>query len=206
MLFALAAYGWPIYLMRKPTCGLCHLARSCSWVAVLPIALPSLLPSSFLFFPDLESFLQSVCFLRHFSVTSYFFPLLLFSLLLHFPSLGNFILTSFSSFFLTVSYLLTLLNKPLSYSVLSCALRIMPVLCLVWITSGENSSGTRVLSHWVKIAVSECRNQIYQQAQLDRELTFGSLLDLARVCAAFSLTNCFLIAMLYTAHFKAAML
>ncbi|XP_017694423.1 PREDICTED: sn1-specific diacylglycerol lipase alpha [Lepidothrix coronata] len=30
MLFALAAYGWPIYLMRKPTCGLCRLARSCS--------------------------------------------------------------------------------------------------------------------------------------------------------------------------------
>uniref|UniRef100_A0A8B9FDU7 Diacylglycerol lipase-alpha n=1 Tax=Amazona collaria TaxID=241587 RepID=A0A8B9FDU7_9PSIT len=29
MLFALAAYGWPIYLMRKPTCGLCRLARSC---------------------------------------------------------------------------------------------------------------------------------------------------------------------------------
>lgn len=30
MLFALAAYGWPMYLMRKPTCGLCQLARSCS--------------------------------------------------------------------------------------------------------------------------------------------------------------------------------
>ncbi|XP_075784579.1 diacylglycerol lipase-alpha isoform X2 [Pelodiscus sinensis] len=30
MLFALAAYGWPMYLMRKPTCGLCRLARSCS--------------------------------------------------------------------------------------------------------------------------------------------------------------------------------
>ncbi|XP_051476747.1 diacylglycerol lipase-alpha isoform X3 [Apus apus] len=30
MLFALAAYGWPIYLMRNPTCGLCRLARSCS--------------------------------------------------------------------------------------------------------------------------------------------------------------------------------
>lgn len=128
MLFALAAYGWPIYLMRKPTCGLCHLARSCSWVAVLPIALPSLLPSSFLFFPDLESFLPSVCF--SLSLFSYFFfPLLLFSLLLHFPSLSNFILTSFSLFFLTVTYLLTLLNKPLSYSVLSGALRIMPVLC-----------------------------------------------------------------------------
>uniref|UniRef100_A0A674MA96 Diacylglycerol lipase-alpha n=1 Tax=Takifugu rubripes TaxID=31033 RepID=A0A674MA96_TAKRU len=30
MLFALAAYGWPMYLMRKPVCGLCHLASSCS--------------------------------------------------------------------------------------------------------------------------------------------------------------------------------
>lgn len=30
MLFALAAYGWPMYLMRKPACGLCRLARSCS--------------------------------------------------------------------------------------------------------------------------------------------------------------------------------
>lgn len=30
MLFALAAYGWPMYLMRKPACGLCQLARSCS--------------------------------------------------------------------------------------------------------------------------------------------------------------------------------
>ncbi|CAF99672.1 unnamed protein product, partial [Tetraodon nigroviridis] len=29
MLFALAAYGWPMYLMRKPVCGLCHLASSC---------------------------------------------------------------------------------------------------------------------------------------------------------------------------------
>uniref|UniRef100_A0A4W6D0E2 Diacylglycerol lipase-alpha n=1 Tax=Lates calcarifer TaxID=8187 RepID=A0A4W6D0E2_LATCA len=29
MLFALAAYGWPMYLMRKPACGLCHLASSC---------------------------------------------------------------------------------------------------------------------------------------------------------------------------------
>uniref|UniRef100_A0A8C8GW78 Diacylglycerol lipase-alpha n=1 Tax=Oncorhynchus tshawytscha TaxID=74940 RepID=A0A8C8GW78_ONCTS len=28
MLFALAAYGWPMYLMRKPACGLCRLARS----------------------------------------------------------------------------------------------------------------------------------------------------------------------------------
>lgn len=167
-------------------------------------------PSLFLSIFPWFRILSSVCFLCHFSVTSYFFPLLLFSLLLPFPSLGNFILTSFSSFFLTVTYLLTLLNKPLSYSVLSGALRIMPVLCLVWITSGENSSGTRVLSHRIKIAVSECRKQIYQQAQLGRELTFGSLLkpqwDLARVCAVFSLTNCFLIAMLYTAHFKAAML
>ncbi|RLV97290.1 hypothetical protein DV515_00012024 [Chloebia gouldiae] len=36
MLFALAAYGWPIYLMRKPTCGLCHLARSCSCCCLCP--------------------------------------------------------------------------------------------------------------------------------------------------------------------------
>lgn len=31
MLFALAAYGWPMYLMRKPACGLCRLASSCPW-------------------------------------------------------------------------------------------------------------------------------------------------------------------------------
>ncbi|XP_007885645.2 diacylglycerol lipase-alpha [Callorhinchus milii] len=30
MHFALAAYGWPMYLMRNPTCGLCKLASSCS--------------------------------------------------------------------------------------------------------------------------------------------------------------------------------
>ncbi|XP_062404852.1 diacylglycerol lipase-alpha isoform X1 [Sardina pilchardus] len=30
MLFALAAYGWPMYLLRKPACGLCRLASSCS--------------------------------------------------------------------------------------------------------------------------------------------------------------------------------
>lgn len=29
MIFALAAYGWPMYLMRKPACGLCRLASSC---------------------------------------------------------------------------------------------------------------------------------------------------------------------------------
>lgn len=29
MLFALAAYGWPMYLMRKPACGLCRLVSSC---------------------------------------------------------------------------------------------------------------------------------------------------------------------------------
>uniref|UniRef100_A0A8C7T7J4 sn-1-specific diacylglycerol lipase n=1 Tax=Oncorhynchus mykiss TaxID=8022 RepID=A0A8C7T7J4_ONCMY len=29
MLFALAAYGWPMYLIRKPACGLCRLASSC---------------------------------------------------------------------------------------------------------------------------------------------------------------------------------
>ncbi|XP_072574399.1 diacylglycerol lipase-alpha isoform X1 [Paramormyrops kingsleyae] len=34
MLFALAAYGWPMYLMRRPACGLCHLASSCSCVPV----------------------------------------------------------------------------------------------------------------------------------------------------------------------------
>ncbi|KAM6407948.1 diacylglycerol lipase-alpha [Rhynochetos jubatus] len=36
MLFALAAYGWPIYLMRKPTCGLCRLARSCTCCCLCP--------------------------------------------------------------------------------------------------------------------------------------------------------------------------
>lgn len=36
MLFALAAYGWPMYLMRKPTCGLCRLARSCSCCCLCP--------------------------------------------------------------------------------------------------------------------------------------------------------------------------
>ncbi|XP_029438044.1 sn1-specific diacylglycerol lipase alpha isoform X2 [Rhinatrema bivittatum] len=30
MLFALAAYGWPMYLIRKPACGICRLAGSCS--------------------------------------------------------------------------------------------------------------------------------------------------------------------------------
>ncbi|GCC33034.1 hypothetical protein chiPu_0011500 [Chiloscyllium punctatum] len=30
MHFALAAYGWPLYLMRNPACGLCKLASSCS--------------------------------------------------------------------------------------------------------------------------------------------------------------------------------
>uniref|UniRef100_A0A672JKT7 sn-1-specific diacylglycerol lipase n=1 Tax=Salarias fasciatus TaxID=181472 RepID=A0A672JKT7_SALFA len=34
MLFALAAYGWPMYLMRKPVCGLCHLASSCPCTSV----------------------------------------------------------------------------------------------------------------------------------------------------------------------------
>ncbi|XP_077419765.1 diacylglycerol lipase-alpha isoform X2 [Vanacampus margaritifer] len=29
MLFALAAYGWPMYLMRKPACGLCRLVSTC---------------------------------------------------------------------------------------------------------------------------------------------------------------------------------
>ncbi|KAI1895651.1 hypothetical protein AGOR_G00108420 [Albula goreensis] len=34
MLFALAAYGWPMYILRKPGCGLCHLASSCPCVSV----------------------------------------------------------------------------------------------------------------------------------------------------------------------------
>uniref|UniRef100_A0A4W5L9D9 Diacylglycerol lipase-alpha n=1 Tax=Hucho hucho TaxID=62062 RepID=A0A4W5L9D9_9TELE len=34
MLFALAAYGWPMYLMRKPACGLCRLASSCHCTSV----------------------------------------------------------------------------------------------------------------------------------------------------------------------------
>uniref|UniRef100_A0A3Q3KD97 Diacylglycerol lipase-alpha n=1 Tax=Monopterus albus TaxID=43700 RepID=A0A3Q3KD97_MONAL len=34
MLFALAAYGWPMYLMRKPACGVCRLASSCPCTSV----------------------------------------------------------------------------------------------------------------------------------------------------------------------------
>nr|XP_009301226.2 sn1-specific diacylglycerol lipase alpha isoform X2 [Danio rerio] len=30
MLFAMAAYGWPVYLLRKPACGLCRLVSTCS--------------------------------------------------------------------------------------------------------------------------------------------------------------------------------
>ncbi|KAK7170830.1 hypothetical protein R3I94_000899 [Phoxinus phoxinus] len=30
MLFAMAAYGWPVYLLRKPACGLCRLLSTCS--------------------------------------------------------------------------------------------------------------------------------------------------------------------------------
>ncbi|XP_052006481.1 diacylglycerol lipase-alpha isoform X2 [Xyrauchen texanus] len=30
MLFAMAAYGWPLYLFRKPACGLCRLVSTCS--------------------------------------------------------------------------------------------------------------------------------------------------------------------------------
>ncbi|XP_067301253.1 diacylglycerol lipase-alpha isoform X1 [Pseudorasbora parva] len=30
MLFAMAAYGWPVYLLRKPACGLCRLIGTCS--------------------------------------------------------------------------------------------------------------------------------------------------------------------------------
>uniref|UniRef100_A0AAY4BGR2 Diacylglycerol lipase-alpha n=1 Tax=Denticeps clupeoides TaxID=299321 RepID=A0AAY4BGR2_9TELE len=34
MLFALAAYGWPMYLLRKPACGLCRLVRRCSCIVL----------------------------------------------------------------------------------------------------------------------------------------------------------------------------
>ncbi|XP_057690738.1 diacylglycerol lipase-alpha isoform X2 [Corythoichthys intestinalis] len=34
MLFALAAYGWPMYLMRKPACGLCRLVSTCPCTTV----------------------------------------------------------------------------------------------------------------------------------------------------------------------------
>ncbi|XP_028812317.1 sn1-specific diacylglycerol lipase alpha isoform X2 [Denticeps clupeoides] len=34
MLFALAAYGWPMYLLRKPACGLCRLVSSCPCTSV----------------------------------------------------------------------------------------------------------------------------------------------------------------------------
>uniref|UniRef100_A0A3B4E098 Diacylglycerol lipase-alpha n=1 Tax=Pygocentrus nattereri TaxID=42514 RepID=A0A3B4E098_PYGNA len=30
MLFAMAAYGWPMYLLRKPACGVCRLLSSCT--------------------------------------------------------------------------------------------------------------------------------------------------------------------------------
>ncbi|XP_039514536.1 diacylglycerol lipase-alpha isoform X2 [Pimephales promelas] len=30
MLFAMAAYGWPVYLLRNPGCGLCRLLSTCS--------------------------------------------------------------------------------------------------------------------------------------------------------------------------------
>ncbi|MBN3294967.1 DGLA lipase, partial [Amia calva] len=36
MLFALAAYGWPMYLMRKPACGLCRLASTCPCLSLSP--------------------------------------------------------------------------------------------------------------------------------------------------------------------------
>uniref|UniRef100_A0A672QRH9 Diacylglycerol lipase-alpha n=1 Tax=Sinocyclocheilus grahami TaxID=75366 RepID=A0A672QRH9_SINGR len=32
MLFAMAAYGWPVYLLRQPACGLCRLVSTCSYV------------------------------------------------------------------------------------------------------------------------------------------------------------------------------
>lgn len=30
MLFAMAAYGWPMYLLRNATCGICRLLSSCT--------------------------------------------------------------------------------------------------------------------------------------------------------------------------------
>ncbi|XP_059383070.1 diacylglycerol lipase-alpha-like isoform X1 [Carassius carassius] len=30
MLFAMAAYGWPVYILRQPACGLCRLVSTCS--------------------------------------------------------------------------------------------------------------------------------------------------------------------------------
>lgn len=30
MLFAMAAYGWPMYLLRNATCGVCRLLSSCT--------------------------------------------------------------------------------------------------------------------------------------------------------------------------------
>ncbi|XP_042583195.1 diacylglycerol lipase-alpha-like isoform X1 [Cyprinus carpio] len=30
MLFAMAAYGWPVYLLRQPACGICRLVSTCS--------------------------------------------------------------------------------------------------------------------------------------------------------------------------------
>uniref|UniRef100_A0A8C1EQ43 Diacylglycerol lipase-alpha n=1 Tax=Cyprinus carpio carpio TaxID=630221 RepID=A0A8C1EQ43_CYPCA len=31
MLFAMAAYGWPVYLLRQPACGICRLVSTCSY-------------------------------------------------------------------------------------------------------------------------------------------------------------------------------
>ncbi|KAM3919331.1 diacylglycerol lipase-alpha isoform 1-T1 [Leptodactylus fuscus] len=44
MLFALAAYGWPMYLIRKPTCGICRLAGACSSCCCLCSSRPRFAP------------------------------------------------------------------------------------------------------------------------------------------------------------------
>ncbi|XP_063293823.1 diacylglycerol lipase-alpha isoform X1 [Pelobates fuscus] len=44
MLFALAAYGWPMYLIRKPTCGICRLAGACSSCCCLCTSRPRFAP------------------------------------------------------------------------------------------------------------------------------------------------------------------
>ncbi|XP_069755150.1 diacylglycerol lipase-alpha isoform X1 [Narcine bancroftii] len=45
MHFALAAYGWPLYLMRNPTCGICKLASSCSCCCFCHPLRPRYVPS-----------------------------------------------------------------------------------------------------------------------------------------------------------------
>lgn len=85
------------------------------WPSCLSLCL-LFFPLPFCFFPDLEfSFLSSVCSFPHSSVTSFSFALLLLFL---FPFVCCLYLFSFillSSVFLTVAYLLTLLNKPDSH-------------------------------------------------------------------------------------------